>query len=150
MKQILIAILFISMATNTMAQDKADKIVGTWYSPAKEGKVLIYKKDGKYYGKLIFLKNAMDSNGNPVLDTNNPDTAKRNLPLIGVVFITDLIFDESKNKWIGKLYDYDGASGNTYPTHIRILKNGTLNIRGFWGLSFFGLNRGLILSKVEN
>ncbi|PBQ30908.1 SIGNAL peptide protein [Sphingobacteriaceae bacterium] len=149
MKHILIVISILNMTYSSLAQENADKIIGTWFSKVKEGKVLIYKNGDEYFGKLIYLKNSMDSNGNPVLDSNNPDSIKRKLPLVGVVFLTNFIYDAKTNRWKGKLYDYDGANGNTYDSFITIEKDDTLNIKGFWGLSFFGLNRGLTLSKVK-
>ena len=137
------------MINSSFAQDKADKIIGIWYSPLKDGKIQIYKKNTLYFGKLIGLEESVDSNGLHLLDANNPIKTKRKLPLIGIEFLTDFRFDVKKNSWKGKLYDYDGANGNTYDSYMTIQKDGTLNIKGFWGLSFFGLNKGLTLSKIE-
>lgn len=136
------------MTYNSFAQENSDKIIGTWYSPVKEGKIKIYKKDNRYYGKLIELKKSVDGNGNPVLDIHNPDSTKQKMPLIGIEFLTDYTYNAQKQNWKGKLYDYDGANGNTYDSYITIRKDGTLNIKGFWGLSFFGLNRGLTLTRI--
>lgn len=135
--------------STSKTQNKPDNIIGTWYSSTKEGKVLIYKRGNNYFGKLIDLKAAHDNLGNPLLDSNNPDVSKRKLPLIGIVFLNNFVYDLKKNKWKGKLYDYDGSSGNTYDVYITIDPKGIMNIRGFWGYSWFGLNKGLYLTKVE-
>ncbi|WP_406823990.1 DUF2147 domain-containing protein [Pedobacter sp. KACC 23697] len=131
------------------SQSKADDIVGVWYSPVKEGNVQIFKKGNHYYGRLTYLKHALDHEGKPVLDVNNPDKEKRKRPLVGILLLTDITFNDKKNSWKGKLYDYDGQKGNTYDSYLNITKSGHLNIKGFWGLSFFGLNRGLTLEKVD-
>jgi uncharacterized protein (DUF2147 family) len=137
------------MSISTFAQENADKIIGIWYSPLKDGKVEIYKKDNFYFGKLLTLKNSIDSNQSLLLDANNPDKTKRKQPLIGVEFLTNFKYNSKKDSWQGKLYDYDGSNGNTYDSYMTIKKDGTLNIKGFWGLSFFGLNKGLTLTKEQ-
>lgn len=149
MKHLFITILFLNFFSMLFSQSKADDIVGIWYSPVKEGKVEIFKTGEQYYGKLIYLKKSVDNYGKPVLDVNNPDQEKRNMPLVGILLLKDIKYDVKKNSWKGKLYDYDGAKGNTYDSYLTITENGNLNIRGFWGLSFFGLNPGLTLEKVN-
>jgi uncharacterized protein (DUF2147 family) len=149
MRNILRLFLIVFMAKNVVAQTTSDSILGTWYSPKKDGKVLIYKTEDKYFGKLIYLKNNTDANGNPLLDVSNKDASKRNQPIVGLVFLSNFTFNPESKRWKGQLYDYDGGTGNTYTVYIKITKNGKLNIRGFGGYSWFGLNPGLILSKVE-
>jgi uncharacterized protein (DUF2147 family) len=149
MRNILLAISILTMANNSFAQEEADRILGIWHSKEKEGSVQIYKVGDQYFGKLVALKESTDENGNKILDVNNPEKMKRTAPLIGVVFLNKITYMANKRNWQGTLYDYDGANGNTYDSYIKILEDGTLNIKGFWGLSFFGLNPGLILTKVE-
>lgn len=148
MKYLLLTIIFLNFSTLLFSQSKADDIAGTWYSEAKQGNVYIYKCGKYYFGRLVYLKHANDNDGNPVLDINNPDEFKRKSPLVGIVFLTNFIYNKDKKKWKGRLYDYDGAKGNSYDSYISITKNGSLNIKGFWGLSFFGLNSGLTLTKL--
>lgn len=149
MRHLFLTILFLNFSAMLFSQTKADDIVGVWYSPVKEGNVQIFKSGKNYYGKLTYLKHAVDHDGKPVLDVNNPDKEKRKLPLVGILLLREVTFDAKKNKWKGKLYDYDGKKGNTYDSYLSITKNGSLNIKGFWGLSFFGLNPGLTLERVD-
>jgi uncharacterized protein (DUF2147 family) len=149
MRHLVLTILFLNFSTMLFSQSKADDIIGVWYSPIKEGNVQIFKSGNKYYGKIVYLKNSVDKEGNPVLDVNNPDKEKRKMPLVGILLLTEITFDGKKNSWKGKLYDYDGEKGNTYDSYLTITKSGKLNIKGFWGLSFFGLNPGLTLERVD-
>jgi uncharacterized protein (DUF2147 family) len=149
MRHLFLTILFLNFTTMLFSQSKADDIIGVWYSPIKEGNVQIFKSGNKYYGKIVYLKNSVDKEGNPVLDVNNPDKEKRKMPLVGILLLTEITFDGKKNSWKGKLYDYDGEKGNTYDSYLTITKSGKLNIKGFWGLSFFGLNPGLTLERVD-
>lgn len=149
MKHLFLAILFLNFSTMLFSQSKANDILGTWYSSVKEGNVQIFKSGKTYSGKLIYLKNSLDNQGKPVLDVNNSDEAKRKLPLVGILLLTNITFDFNKKSWKGKLYDYDGKKGNIYDSYLTITKKGNLNIKGFWGLSFFGLNPGLTLERVD-
>lgn len=149
MRYLFLTILFLNFSTMLFSQSKADDIVGTWYSPVKEGNVQIFKNGKNYSGKLTYLKHSTDHEGKPLLDVNNPDKEKRKMPLVGILLLKDITFDDKKNSWKGKLYDYDGNKGNTYDSYLTITKNGSLNIKGFWGFSFFGLNPGLTLDKVD-
>jgi uncharacterized protein (DUF2147 family) len=148
MKNLFLIILFLNFSTMLFSQSKADDILGTWYSPVKEGNVQIFKSGKNYSGKLIYLKHSFDSNGKPLLDVNNPDEAKRKMPLVGILLLSDISYDYKKKSWKGKLYDYDGSKGNIYDSYLTITAKGNLNIKSFWGLSFFGLNPGLTLQKV--
>jgi len=149
MRNFFLTIVFLNFSMMLFSQSKADDIIGTWYSPVKEGNVQIYKSGKNYNGKLIYLKHSLDSQGKPILDVNNPDKEKRNRPLVGILLLKDITYDDKKNSWKGKLYDYDGNKGNTYDSYLTINKNGNLNIKGFWGLSFFGLNPGLTLERID-
>lgn len=141
-------ILSILICHCSFAQDNADKIIGSWYSDAKDGRVSIYKVDNVYFGRLEYLKRADDNAEKPLLDVNNPDISERNQPLIGLVFLTDFKYDSKKNRWKGKLYDYDGKKGKTCNSYLIFNEDGTLNLRGYIGMIWMGLNRDLLLTKV--
>ncbi|WP_293886426.1 MULTISPECIES: DUF2147 domain-containing protein [unclassified Sphingobacterium] len=144
-----LTIVLLCFSTILFSQSKSDDILGIWYSPAKQGRVQILKSDQYYYGKLVHLEPSVDNEGKSVLDVNNPDKEKRKLPLVGIILLRDITFDVKKNRWKGKLYDYDGRKGNTYNSYLTITKNGNLNIKGFMGVSIFGLNPGLTLERVN-
>lgn len=107
----------------------------------------IYKNDNKYFGKLEYLKQPNDGSGKPLLDTNNPDTFRKRLPLVGLVFLTNLTYN-SHNRWKGKFYDYDGPKGGTYNCYLKFNKEGTLNLRGYIGYAWIGLGRTIVLTKI--
>lgn len=109
------------------AQSEADKIVGTYYSPDKDGKVQVFKENGKYYGKTI----AADE---PRKDTENPDPELRGRDVVGLVFLKGFIPKD------GKYVDgtiYDPANGKTYDCTMW-LEDGDLHARGYIGISLLG------------
>ncbi|WP_294243669.1 DUF2147 domain-containing protein [uncultured Chryseobacterium sp.] len=149
MKKTFLILLLLTFSKMLYSQSNPDDITGTWYSAVKGGSVQIYKSGETYSGKLIDLKPSADKNGNPLSDIHNPDVAKRGRPLIGILLLTNITYDRKKKRWKGKLYDYDGAKGNTYDSYLTLTPEGRLNIKGFWGLSFFGLNPGLSLERIH-
>jgi len=121
---------------NIAAQVKSDDIVGTWLTPGKEpAKILIYKSGEKYFGKIVWLKYP-EENGKPRLDNNNPDKARRNNQIIGLVILKGFQFDGVDEWEDGKIYDPE--NGKTYSCYLSLKDKTTLKVRGYVGISWFG------------
>jgi uncharacterized protein (DUF2147 family) len=131
MRQNLTTLLFLVLLSfNSIAQPKADAIVGEWLTSAKDGKVQIYQTGNKFFGKVSWGNKA---NGK---DTNNPDPKLRDQNLIGLVILKDFVFD-GKEKWEdGTIYDPN--NGKTYSCAMKLKDNHTLEVRGFIGISLLG------------
>lgn len=115
---------------------KADDIVGIWWNEEKDGRVEVFKKGDKYYGKIEFIKKNENPDGSsPKKDLNNPDEKLRDRVLMGTVILKDL-------EWDGEEWEdgeiYDSKSGNTYSCFARLQKDGTLYFKGYIGFSFIG------------
>ena len=130
MKQITLIFTFFVLANNTFAQLQ---IVGNWLSEDKEGITTIFENNGKYFGKITWLKKPNDSKGIPFTDSENPDKSKRNQPLIGLLILKD--FQYSNNEWKGGTI-YDPESGKTYTCTMWLQESNTLKVRGYWGLFY--------------
>jgi uncharacterized protein (DUF2147 family) len=119
----------------SLAQVKADDIVGIWLTTGKEpAKIQIYKSGQKYYGKIVWLQNPLE-NGKPKVDENNPDKNKRNQQIIGLVILSDFKFDDEE--WDhGKIYDPE--NGKTYSCILTLRDRITLKVRGYVGVSLLG------------
>jgi uncharacterized protein (DUF2147 family) len=85
---------------------KADDIIGTWLNQEATGKITLYKENGKYFGKLVWLREPNDKvSGLPRTDVENPDAKLKSTPLIGLVNMKDFTFD-GKDEWSGgTIYD---------------------------------------------
>jgi uncharacterized protein (DUF2147 family) len=113
---------------------KADAVLGRWINPSGEGQVLIYKKDNKYYGKLVWLK-IPDRDGKPKTDIHNPDKALQSKPELGLEQLKGFTFDGDDEYEGGTIYD--PKNGKTYSCKMTI-KGNSLKIRGYIGISLFG------------
>lgn len=121
-----------------MAQDyKADDLLGTWLNEDKDGHVKIYKENGKYYGKLIWLKNPIDEEtGKAKLDKHNDDEELQKRPLQDLMLLTDFVYDEDGEWEDGEIYD--PKSGNTYSCYIQMESMDKIKVRGYIGISLLG------------
>jgi uncharacterized protein (DUF2147 family) len=79
-----------------------DDIVGTWLTENYESKVQVYKVGNEYFGKIIWLKEPLDENGQPKKDKNNPDPSKRNNPAMGLFILQHIKYKDGK--WKGTIY----------------------------------------------
>lgn len=136
MKKLILLSVFSLFGAFTMAQD-ADDIVGVWEPGHGKARVKIDNIDGKYYGRIVWLKEPNDpETGKAKTDFNNPDESMKNVPLRGYRILKDFEY-KGKGEWAeGTIYDPE--TGNTYSSIIAWKDENTLEIRGFVGVKTFG------------
>ena len=136
-------VLAMTLVTGLASASADDAILGVWNTPGGEAKVDIYRCKDKFCGKILWLKVTvypMDDEkefaGKPKVDRHNPDPAKRNGPIIGKEILTNLAQVDARSWNGGEIYDT--KSGNTYRCKATLTDEGSLEIRGFIGVSLFG------------
>lgn len=131
-----LCLLFSFVLFSLFAAAQQEDIIGKWQNPSGEGRIEIYKKGDKYFGKLYWLKEPDDEKGQPKKDVQNPDNKLRNRTIQGLEILTD--FDKTgQNTWEnGKIYD--PKSGKTYSCKMTLRSVNELAIRGFVGVSLLG------------
>jgi len=131
---LLLITLFAGMTNvSKLADTKPDDVVGKYWSPEKDGKIEIYKRGNKYYGKTYWGKN-------PRKDTENPDAKLRTRDVIGLEFLKDFVFDGDDEWTDGTVYD--PKSGKTYSCKMW-LEDGNLVLKGYIGISLLGRSETL-------
>jgi uncharacterized protein (DUF2147 family) len=150
---ITIALLCISMAFagSANAQSKADKIVGYYLTyddetGAEKSQVQIFKStNGKYYGKIVWLKEPL-KDGKPKVDDKNPDAKLQKRAIIGLEMLKGFTYNESDNEWNdGSIYN--PSSGKTYNCYINFETATKVKIRGYIGASWMGLGKTAYWTK---
>ncbi len=149
-KTVLLWLITSFWIVTAQAQDSetADLIVGNWQPSDGRSVVTIYKGNpdngedpNKYYGKVVWLKEPNDENGNPRRDINNPDPERHNDPVKGMVILKELEFTGSKKEpeWENGTI-YDPKNGSTYDFYVEMSRQNTnlLEARGYIGVSLFG------------
>ena len=91
-------ILISSSWIGTLAQNaQSDEVRGTYWNAEKTSHIRIYRaKNGKYYGKIEYLKEPNDENGNPKTDPENPDKELRSRSRLGMVIMNSFSWNESE------------------------------------------------------
>lgn len=147
------ALLVISMAFSGVAnaQSKAEKIVGYYLTyddetNAEKSQVQIYKDtNGKYYGKIVWLKEPL-KDGKPKADDKNPDAKLQKRAIIGLEILKGFKYNESGNEWnAGSIYN--PSSGKTYNCYINFESANKIKIRGYIGASWMGLGKTAYWTK---
>ncbi len=120
-----------------------DDILGKWWNQEKTSQIDIFKYQGKYVGKIVWLKeplypadDAKGMGGKPKVDRENPDASKRTQPLLGLIMVWGFTFsggDLWENGFI-----YDPRDGKTYKCKMTLTSADVLDVRGFIGISLFG------------
>jgi len=130
------ALIFSATATG---QVSGADIKGVWLNQDEDAHVQIEEKNGKYYGKIVWLKEPIDENtGKPKLDKKNPDEKLKSRPVMGLELLSDFDFD-GKTEWTnGKIYD--PKSGKTYSCYMTFTdkSKNNLKVRGYIGVSLIG------------
>jgi len=140
---VLLLVLFFGFNSSGIAQTK-DQIERLWLNPEKSAKIQIYKaNDGRYYGKIIWLKDPL-RDGKPKVDYKNPDEKLRAQPIDGLVILKGFKKISEKEYDDGTVYDPN--NGKTYSCIIKY-EGDKLNVRGFIGFSWIG--RTAIFTKID-
>ena len=102
----------------TLSAQSASDLEGVWLREDKKNyKVEMYACGDHYCGKIVWLKEPNDEQGNPRIDRNNPDPQKRTQPLLGIDVLTGFKFDG--NAWKGgKIYSFN--RGKYYNAQIKL------------------------------
>jgi uncharacterized protein (DUF2147 family) len=136
----IIAGLIFGSQLNGMAQNYTkDDIKGIWLNEEKDAKVEILSNGGKYSGKIVWLKDPNEENGQIKIDDQNPDENLQSRLIMGLEILKNFIY-YGKDTWEdGTIYDPN--NGKTYKCIITIKSPELLNIRGYIGRAWMGLGR---------
>ena len=135
MKALLILLLISSTIFRATASGNPDAILGVWANSSNKGHIEIYKHQGKYYGRIIWLQNPVDHTGKPKVDKANQREEAKERPILGLVTLRDFCYDEDQWK-DGKVYN--PGDGKEYNAYMKMKDYKTLMLRGYVGISLFG------------
>ena len=62
-------------------EDPGDRLIGIWEPSNGRSRIKIDRIGNKYYGRVVWLIEPNDADGNPRTDINNPNPDLRNVPL---------------------------------------------------------------------
>ena len=121
MKIILLFLISTLFLSNSNAQIIPD-VLGIWCSGKKDCKVQLYKNGNTIEGKVIWLLEDKDKDGNLLLDS------KYNKPLVGLRILWDAVYNPITN------YFENGIAyvkGREFCGKFKLNNDGTLDVTGF-------------------
>ena len=137
---LLLAGLFTSL--QVFSQSNGDKLIGKYYvikeDTKSESRIQIYKtSEGKYEGKIFWLKYPNRPDGTPKHDDKNPNPELRKVKSDQVVLLKNFTYDEKNNVWTGGEI-YDPEEGKTYKCKLNFESPTKLKVRGYIGIPALG------------
>jgi len=105
----------------TLAPAVAASPLGNWLVEEKTAQVRIVDCGSVLWGVFSWEKN-------PGLDTNNPDPALRNKPLVGSALLRGMKPNAGGTEWEGKVYNPE--DGKLYDAKVSLADDNTLNLKG--------------------
>ena len=129
MKKLITLSISLLFSFNLLAQSESDVILGDWYNQEKDAIIKIYKEDGKFHGKITWMVNPLDENGNPKTDPLNPDESLQSRSRMGMVIMYNFEY-VGDNEWDdGNIYD--PKSGNEYSGTMTLTSENRLDLNLF-------------------
>ena len=112
----------------------ASSPIGLWKN--EDATFSIFENDGKLGARIVGLREPTTPEGKEKTDIHNPDPAKRDRPILGLVFMSGFI-KKSDVRWENGTI-YDPKSGNTYSCFMQLDGPDKIKVRGFIGISLIG------------
>ena len=98
--------VIMAVSVHATTQEYQRDILGEWWSPQKDSRVVIYSRKSKYYGKVVW------GTGSDAKDIHNPNAQLKNRDKVGLEILTGFTYN-SNNNWTGGTI-YDPREGKTY------------------------------------
>ena len=130
--------LLLTLLMTTTMVVKAQSCVGTWITiddetGKKKSKLELYKKDGKLYGKIVYLYPREGREENPKCKKCTDD--RKNQPLMGLQIVRGLEWDGGE--WEdGTICDPENGKVYTCAMWLDSDNKDRLNVRGYMGPFF--------------
>lgn len=142
-----IAVLVSAAGTASFAAGGAPKEAGVWIDETGKGAVKIEVCGERLCGRIVWLKDLVNDQGEVLTDKNNPDPAQRTRTICGLPVLGQLQampeggFDGG---WV-----YDPKVGKSYSVAIELAGPNDLTVTGYKGVKLLGKSFGWTRAKTE-
>lgn len=136
------AILTVALATPVFAQTASPNQnphqpvspIGVWFDDTGQGAVEIAPCGDRLCGRIVWLKDPLTPEGQPLTDAYNPDPRRRNQPICGLQVIGNLQL-QPDGSW-DRGWIYDAKEGKSYDVEISLRSADRLQVKGYLGVKF--------------
>lgn len=116
-------------ATDVRAQQAE---TGLWYDDTGRGAVELVPCGTKLCGRIAWLKETVNAEGQPLMDRYNPNPARRTTPICGLQVIGD-VQKMGEGSW-DQGWIYDPKTGSSYNVAMTMQSTDQLKITGYKGI----------------
>jgi uncharacterized protein (DUF2147 family) len=118
-------------------QSSSTDIFGLWLENENQNvAVWIEQCENQLCGYIYWLRKPLTRKGLPKRDKHNPDESLRQHPLCGLKLLSGFSLEEDNSWSDGEVYSPE--DGYTFSSSIERTEEGTLHIRGYFGIPLFG------------
>lgn len=140
-----ICVLLVGILAVTAASAQSPTPVGVWLHANKRIQIEITPCEDRLCATIVWFQWPNDAQGLPLVDLKNKDPALRTRPLLGLKVLYGLR-RTGENSWEDG-YVYNPDDGVDYRAEMSIEKDGTLRIRAYVFIPWFG--HTLIWTRVH-
>jgi len=112
-------------------------VVGLWLTEGGKSHVQIFQCGPHLCGRIVWLREPNRPDGQPKVDSKNPDQAKRAQKIVGLQMLWNFAKSSDPNEWEGGRI-YNPEDGDTYKSTMKLRPDGKLEVRGYVGISLLG------------
>jgi uncharacterized protein (DUF2147 family) len=143
-KKVLLAALILAFAPMSASAQDA-RLTGVWLYPNQRFAVAIVPCGEQLCGKIAWLKSPDDSQGQPRVDTANPDPTLRARPMLGLTVLQGLrpVGDHTWDN--GTIYNPD--DGSHYSATLSVASDGTLHVHAYMMVAMLG--KAIVQTRVS-
>ena len=127
---VLAAIGLALAARPAAANDVGPAPYGVWMPEDEESMVEIYAcgDGGTMCGRVVWMLEGRDEDGEILTDIYNPDPALRSVPVLGLEIMTDITPTDEDKVWQGRVYN--PKDGRTYDFWLTVKSEQQITIQG--------------------
>lgn len=101
---------------------------GVWMPEDEESMVEIYSCGEAMCGRVVWMLEGRDENGEILTDIYNPDPAMRSVPVLGLEIMTGITPTDEDKVWQGRVYN--PKDGRTYDFWLTVKSEQQITIQG--------------------
>ena len=105
---------------------------GLWYDDTGRGAVEMTPCGQKLCGRIAWLKEEVNAEGNPLVDRYNPNPARRTTPICGLQVVGD-VQRMSNGTW-DQGWIYDPKTGSSYNVALTLQGPDQMTVTGYKGI----------------
>ena len=123
-----------------LAAPSQTDVIGVWIDHTGRGAIEVAPCGVRVCGYVYWIKDPISRQGQPILDSKNPDAKRRNKPLCGTQVLVNLSKQSAAR--VGSVWGggsiYDPEQGEIFDAEIKLNSANELSVLGYLGLKFMG------------